>query len=95
MTALDDDMAAVRERLVAALHDQPTVRAVMDIPAIVAVVDVAIAAAGLRDTATALVAADAAVAAVGAPPPGPLADAVADYQDVRPAAHDNFPTALP
>lgn len=98
MTALDNDMAAMRGKLVAALHDQPGIRAVLGVAAITAAVDVAMATAAVRDLVTATANAQVAVNALTSPtPPAPatLDALVADFYDGSDTVRGHYPHAIP
>lgn len=94
MTALDEDLAGMRQRLIAALHDQPVLKP-LGVATLTAAVDVAMATAGLRDVLQLVASAEQVVAAVGDTPPPELADAVDAYMGYRPAAGDRYPTIIP
>lgn len=95
MTALDDDLAAMRARLIAAFHDQPLIRHLLTVPQITAAVDVAMATAGLPATLQVVAGAEAIVTALGPTPPAGAVAAVDAYMGYRVPARDYYPTVIP
>lgn len=99
MTALDNDMAAMRATLIARFHDQPAIRAALDMAAITAAVDVAMAGAGLRDVVAAAAAGAEAVTllvdAVGDDPPADVAEALEAFDTRKGFAQTHYPSAIP
>jgi hypothetical protein len=97
MTALDDDMAALRNRLVAALYDE--LQGELGIPRISAAVDVAIASSSVRVLVETVIAGfgvqEAYAAALPGPPPPAVAAAAEVFDTGRATSREIYNLSIP
>lgn len=96
MSALDDDLAAMRDVLVAALHDE--LQGALGIARITALVDVALGRAAVRDLVDTAAKGAAAVTALQSKVADPTYDAsgqVTAFDGAKTTSREFYPAAIP